>query len=335
MERLIILTLVLNIPIFFFYERLSKFINIFDYPSKRKIHSKPTPIMGGIIIYINIFFFFNYIIFYDSSLQSILLIENIKGALSFFITSSLIFFLGLYDDKFDTSPNMRLILLSIFIFNFLYFNPVFLIDELKFSFLSESISLNKVSFLFTFCCILVFVISMNMFDGTNLQSVSFYLFLIIYLINKSLVFNLFLFFIFIPILLFAIKNFQGKAFLGDGGSYLISFIFSLIVIKNHYFQNIESDEIALVLLLPILDTIRLYFARILDNKNPFLPDKNHFHHIILNKFKENFSIFIITFSFVLPLILLKVFNNSLISILTFLLFYFFIILKFNKNKLVK
>jgi len=335
MERLIILTLVLNIPIFFFYKELSKFINIFDYPSKRKIHSKPTPIMGGIIIYINIFFFFNYIIFFDSSLQSILLIENIKGALSFFITSSLIFFLGLYDDKFDTSPNMRLILLSIFIFNFLYFNPVFLIDELKFSFLSESISLNKVSFLFTFCCILVFVISMNMFDGINLQSVSFYLFLIIYLINKSLVFNLFLFFIFIPILFFAIKNFQGKAFLGDGGSYLISFIFSLIVIKNHYFQNIESDEIALVLLLPILDTIRLYFARILDNKNPFLPDKNHFHHIILNKFKENFSIFIITFSFVLPLILLNVFNNSLISILTFLLFYFFIIMKFNKNKVVK
>ena len=335
MERLIILTLVLNIPIFFFYKELSKFINIFDYPSKRKIHSKPTPIMGGIIIYINIFFFFNYIIFFDSSLQSILLIENIKGALSFFITSSLIFFLGLYDDKFDTSPNMRLILLSIFIFNFLYFNPVFLIDELKFSFLSESISLNKVSFLFTFCCILVFVISMNMFDGINLQSVSFYLFLIIYLINKSLVFNLFLFFIFIPILLFAIKNFQGKAFLGDGGSYLISFIFSLIVIKNHYFQNIESDEIALVLLLPILDTVRLYFARILDNKNPFLPDKNHFHHIILNKFKGNFSIFIITFSFVLPLILLNVFNNSLISILTFLLFYFFIIMKFNKNKVVK
>ena len=335
MERLIILTLVLNIPIFFFYKRLSKFINIFDYPSKRKIHSKPTPIMGGIIIYINIFFFFSYIISFDSSLQSILLIENIKGVLSFFITFSLIFFLGLYDDKFDTSPNIRLILLSIFIFNFLYFNPVFLIDELKFSFLSESISLNKVSFLFTFCCILVFVISMNMFDGTNLQSVSFYLFLIIYLINKNLVFNLFLFFIFIPILLFAIKNFQGKAFLGDGGSYLISFIFSLIIIKNHYFQNIESDEIALVLLLPILDTIRLYFARILENKNPFLPDKNHFHHIILNKFKENFSIFIITFSFVLPLILLKVFNNSLISILTFLLFYFFIIMKFNKNKVVK
>jgi UDP-GlcNAc:undecaprenyl-phosphate GlcNAc-1-phosphate transferase len=335
MERLIIITLVFNILIFFFYKRLSKFINIFDYPSKRKIHSKPTPIMGGIIIYINIFFFFNYIIFFDSSLQSILLIENVKGALSFFITFSLIFFLGLYDDKFHTSPNMRLILLSIFIFNFLYFNPVFLIDELKFSFLSQSISLNKVSFIFTFCCILVFVISMNMFDGTNLQSVSFYLFLIIYLINKSLVFNLFLFFIFIPILLFAIKNFQGKAFLGDGGSYLISFIFSLLVIKNHYFQNIDSDEIVLVLLLPILDTIRLYFARILDNKNPFLPDKNHFHHIILYKFKKNFSIFFITFSFVLPLILLKIFNNSFISTLIFLLFYFFIILKFNKNKVVK
>ena len=335
MEKLLILTVVLNIPLFVFYERLSKFINIFDLPSKRKIHSKPTPIIGGIIIYTNIFFFFNYIIFFDSSLRSILMIENIKGALSFFLTFSLIFFLGLYDDKFDSSPNLRLILLSIFIFNFLYFNPIFLIDELKFSFLNEKIFLNKVSFIFTFSCILVFVISMNMFDGINLQSVSFYLFLIIYLINKNLVFNLFLFFIFIPILFFAIKNFQGKAFLGDGGAYLISFIFSLIVIKNHNFKNIGSDEIALVLLLPILDTIRLYFARILENKNPFLPDKKHFHHIILNKFKGKFSIFIITFSFVLPFILLKIFNNILISILIFLLFYFFTIFKLNKSKIVK
>ena len=59
MEKLLILTVVLNIPFFVFYERLSKFINIFDLPSKRKIHSKPTPIIGGIIIYTNIFFFFN------------------------------------------------------------------------------------------------------------------------------------------------------------------------------------------------------------------------------------------------------------------------------------
>ncbi len=333
MEKLIISTLVLNIIYFFFYRRISKFINIYDYPSKRKIHSKPTPIMGGIIIYTNILFFFIYITFFDNSLRFMLMIENTKVAFSFFITFSLIFLLGLYDDKFDSSPNVRLVLLSIFIFNFLYFNPIVLIDELNLSFLNEKIFLNKISFLFTFCCILVFVISMNMFDGTNLQSVSFYFFLIIYLFGKSIEFNVFLFFLFLPILFFSIKNFQGKAFLGDGGTYLISFIFSFIIINNHNYLNIESDEIAMILIFPIVDTVRLYFARILDNKNPFLPDKNHFHHIILNKFKGNFSILIIIFSFMLPFILLKIFNNSLISFSIFLSIYLLIIYKLNKNKL--
>ncbi len=335
MEKLIILTLALNILFFLIYERISKFINIYDYPSKRKIHSEPTPIMGGIIIYTNIFFFFIYISFLDNSLRSILMIENIKVGLSFFLTFTFIFLLGLYDDKFDSSPNVRLVLLSIFIFNFLYFNKSVLVEELNLSFLNEKILLNKISFLFTFCCILVFVISMNMFDGTNLQSVSFYFFLIIYLFSKSLEFNFFLFFLIISILFFAIKNFQGKAFLGDGGTYLMSFIFSLIIINNHNYLNIKSDEIATILIFPIVDTVRLYFARILENKNPFLPDKNHFHHIILDKFKGNFSIIIIIFSFVLPFILLKIFNNSLISISIFLLIYLLVIYKFNKHKVVK
>ena len=149
---------------------------IFMIIPQRKIHSEPTPIMGGIIIYTNIFFFFIYISFLDNSLRSILMIENIKVGLSFFFTFTFIFLLGLYDDKFDSSPNVRLVLLSIFIFNFLYFNQSVLVEELNLSFLNEKILLNKISFLFTFCCILVFVISMNMFDGTNLQSVSFYFF---------------------------------------------------------------------------------------------------------------------------------------------------------------
>ena len=335
MEKLIISTLILNAIYFIFYERISKFINIYDYPSKRKIHTKPTPIMGGIILYTNIFFFFIYITFFDNSLRYILMIENIKVTLSFFITFTLIFVLGLYDDKFDSSPNLRLVLLSVFIFNFLYLNQSVLITEFNLSFLNDKISLNKISFLFTFCCILVFIISMNMFDGTNLQSASFYFFLIIYLLSKSVEFNLFLFFLFIPILFFSIQNFKGKAFLGDGGTYLISFIFSLIIINNHNYLNIESDEIAIVLIFPIVDTVRLYFARILDNKNPFLPDKNHFHHIILDKFKGNFSILIITFSFALPFILFKILDNTLISIFLFLVIYLLIIYNLNKKKVLE
>ena len=85
MEKLIISTFFLNILFFIFYEKISKFINIYDYPSKRKIHKNPTPIMGGIIVYSNIVYFFIFTVFLDSSLKSLLLIENTKVLISFFL----------------------------------------------------------------------------------------------------------------------------------------------------------------------------------------------------------------------------------------------------------
>ena len=247
----------------------------------------------------------------------------------------MIFILGLYDDKFDLSPNVRLFLLSLFIFNFLYFNNNLLITHLNFNFLNETLFLKKVSFIFTFCCILVFIISMNMFDGTNLQSASFYLFLIIYFINSNLDFNFFLFFLIIPIIFFSIKNFQGKAFLGDGGTYLVSFIFSIIIINNHRWGGIESDEIAMLIIFPIVETVRLYFERLLNNKNPFMPDKNHFHHIIRDRFNEKISIVLIIVSYLIPITFFKIFNNSFFAISLFLLTYSLIIYKLNKIKPVK
>ena len=335
MEKLIISTFFLNILFFIFYEKISKFINIYDYPSKRKIHKTPTPIMGGIIIYSNIVYLFIFIVFLDNSFKSILLIENTKVLISFFITLSLIFILGLYDDKYDLSPNVRLFLLSVFIFNFLYFNNNLLITQLNFNFLNETLFLKKISFLFTFFCILVFVISMNMFDGTNLQSASFYFFLIIYFINNNLDFNLFLLFLIIPIIFFSIKNFQGKAFLGDGGTYLVSFIFSIVIINNHRWGGIESDEIVMLIIFPIVETVRLYFARLINNKNPFMPDKNHFHHIIRDKFNEKISLVVIIISYLIPITLFKILNNSLFAILLFLLIYFLTIYKVVRIKPVK
>ena len=91
MEKLIIFTFCLNLFLFVIYEKL-KLINIYDYPSREKIHSKPTPIMGGIIIYINIICLFVYIIFIDNSLKSLLMLDNNKIILSFVLTFSLIFF---------------------------------------------------------------------------------------------------------------------------------------------------------------------------------------------------------------------------------------------------
>ena len=250
-----------------------------------------------------------------------------------FFTLSLIFFIGLYDDKFNLSPNKRLVLLSIIICNFLYFNKSILITSLNFGFLDQKIFLKNISFVFTFFCILVFIISLNMFDGTNFQSASFYIFLTGYFLFQSIELNLFLVFLSIPLAIFTIKNSRGISFLGDSGTYLLSFLFAFFIIYNHKYLKIQSDEIVMLIIFPIVDSIRLYFSRLLKNQDPFLPDRKHYHHLIRNKFNENLSFFIITISFLTPFVIFKIFNSSLISLFFFLLLYSLIIYKLKGSKI--
>ena len=55
MKFLYLISLLPNILILFFFKKIVNIINIFDEPDQiRKIHSKKVPIIGGIVIFINI-----------------------------------------------------------------------------------------------------------------------------------------------------------------------------------------------------------------------------------------------------------------------------------------
>ena len=47
----------LNLIFLIFNEKISKIINVYDLPNKRKIHKKKTPLLGGYIIFVNIILF--------------------------------------------------------------------------------------------------------------------------------------------------------------------------------------------------------------------------------------------------------------------------------------
>jgi hypothetical protein len=44
------------------------------------------------------------------------------------------------------------------------------------------------------------------------------------------------------------------------------------------------------MILPGMDMIRLFFVRIINKKNPFIGDKNHWHHIISSKFGNTLTL---------------------------------------------
>ena len=50
--------LIINILIILNYQKLVKFIGVYDFPDKNlKLHKEKTPILGGVIILINYIFF--------------------------------------------------------------------------------------------------------------------------------------------------------------------------------------------------------------------------------------------------------------------------------------
>ena len=79
-----------------------------------------------------------------------------------------------------------------------------------------------------------------------------------------------------------------KLFMGDAGSltlgYVISFLFILMCVTNEVSPTLSNPYLVIAfstVLVPLLDVIRVVLHRLREHKNPFLPDKNHFHHKLL------------------------------------------------------
>ena len=81
-----------------------------------------------------------------------------------------------------------------------------------------------------------------------------------------------------------------KIFMGDTGSLLIGLVVSILVV--HFINVAPSDTIFpiaaspaigfSIILIPLLDTCRVFGIRIFKGHSPFIADKKHIHHVFLD-----------------------------------------------------
>ena len=329
----ILLFFFLNLIFFMNYKKISKFVNLYDIPdNKRKFHQKKIPNIGGFFIIINLFFFYIYKSVNADLLDDYNLYINF---FSFFVIALIIFFWGYLDDKYNLSPNYKLIFLGIVFFISIYFDKNLAINHLYFKNFSININLGKFSFLFTCLCFLLLVNAMNMFDGINVQSASYYflIFSVLFFKNIFLIFSLLFL---ISLFFFLILNYKSKIFFGSNGIFLVSYIVSYILIKSYNLSRLSADEILILLLYPGLDMFRLFIERISAGRHPFYPDRNHIHHLIFSVMKNNnLTIIISVLLFSFPVFFFYLFNiNSLLIIFLIILTYIssFIFFKFLRKK---
>lgn len=233
------------------------------------LDSKKVPLVGGLI------FLFALIVNFD--------FENIKYY--FFLSS--IFFLGFLTDlKKISSPIFRFILQIIIVFFFINFLSI-KIEPLNFYFLDIFLNNYNFNLIFTSFCILIVLNGTNFLDGLNNLVLGYYILIICslkflnsqgFLINSIFDINTLLF----TLIILFILNFLNKIYLGDSGAYLLSIVFSIILID---FYNNNSDQISpffIVLLLwyPAFENFFSILRKINFNLSPVKPDTFHLHQKI-------------------------------------------------------
>ena len=320
--------IILNLFILFYIKKINNFYNLYDYAnSARKIHKHKTPVSGGLILLLNLILtYFIYIYLELNNIPNSVIPFNSITIISFIS----FFLIGYIDDRFNLPALNKLFFVIIASYLMLFFDNQLLLSNIEFRQFNISFQNIFISYFLTIFCFVAIVNAFNMFDGINLQLGSLSCVIIIILIFSNPSIHL-LFILLIAVLVFIYFNYQGKIFFGDSGSILIAVLIGSNFIYLHNNHFIISDTILSILFLPGVDMIRLFITRIKNKKNPFEPDKNHIHHMIIHNYSNRFALFVnITFTLI-SFIIFKISPILILNILFVLIIYLLMFNYFKKR----
>lgn len=274
---------------------------VVDYPNHRKIHKEPIPCSGGIAIYLG---------FFGSVLLTLSISPDLsKGIwervirLSF--PGALLLLLGIYDDKKDISPHLKL--LGQITIVLIAISLGFRIDKLTNPF-GGVFQLGFFSIPITIFWFLGLINAMNLIDGldglsTGITSIAGLTLLCASIVSGDMDFSILMAGLAGATSSFLRFNLSGKRriFLGDNGSMLLGFLLGATAIIGSYKGAVFSVLLATVLCLgvPIYDTGSAILRRLKKNIPIFSADNEHIHHQLLtNGFTKRgviLTLYLVTF----------------------------------------
>ena len=177
------------------------------------------PITGGFLIIFTIIFLFKDITFLNKI---------------FFIS---IFILGLLSDTNKlTSPKVRFYFQLMIVIVYIFLNNTY-VNEIRIDYFDDYILENLIfKIIFTTFCILILINGSNFMDGVNTLNSGYFfiIFLNIFFqsFNNEIVIEIYnLKVILLTLFIFLISNIFSKSFMGDNGSYLLSFYAAIFFYK--------------------------------------------------------------------------------------------------------
>jgi len=265
---------------------VAKVKKLYDEPDdKRKLHKEPIPSLGGLGMFIGFIF---------SILLTVSFSSEAPEFQYYFAAFLIIFFLGMKDDIIIISP-IKKVVGEVVAAGILIYKAKLVITNMHGLFGIYHID-TVFSYLLTLFALVVIINAFNLIDGVDglagsLGLISSLVFGVFFLINKNIPYAVLAFTFAGSLAAFLIYNFHpAKIFMGDTGSLTIGLLNSILVIKfietggNYASYPVDSSPAIGfgILLVPLMDTLRVFSIRILSGRSPFRPDRNHIHHLLLN-----------------------------------------------------
>jgi len=308
-------------------KEIGKKTKLIDKPDKiRKLHTRPTPLLGGIMVFSSFFFINLYLIFFQDYNSSFLIIFSIcAGCLV----------LGLIDDIKKISYKYKFLIL-IFFFLFVSFDINLQINRIYFSTFEKELYLNYLSVPITILCLLLLTNALNLIDGIDGLCILISIIFIMWLINAFQNTEP-LYIIIVKLLIYILYlNLKKNIFLGDSGSLFLGCLIGLNIILNYNLEitttQYSVENIFIALMLPGVDMLRVFLIRIIKKKNPFSPDRIHLHHLLVAQGLNRINILTLFLLLILTPIFISFFTNlkPMYIILFNFLFYTILIFKLKK-----
>ncbi len=237
---------------------------------------KAVPLTGGILLLLSIFY--DFFVFKD-----------------ILITISILFILGIISDlKVIKSSSLRFLFQTIIIISYIYFSNLQIYDT-RVQVIDRFLYNYYFNIFFVTFCILIVVNGSNFIDGMNSLASTYYI-IVLAILYKLQYFDNFIiqensFYMFhLSLIVLIFLNFKSKIFLGDSGSYILGFIFSIILI-NLYLNNPQLSPFLIVLLLwyPCFENLFSILRKFNFKRSPLLADKNHLHQLIFFYIRKKYS----------------------------------------------
>lgn len=264
--------------------KVSKIIKLYDVPNQRSAAKQIVPTLGGIAI------FAGFIISTIVSSNGF----SINELKYMFVGVTVMFLIGLKDDIIGMSAKKKLISQIVIA---LY---LIIIGNYRITNLHGILGIQEIGYviglLISMVAIVGIINAFNLIDGIDglasgigiLVSITFG---VLFMNVGDFIYSITCFSLTGSLVAFYLYNVFGhtnKIFMGDTGSLILGVVVAILIIHFVEFtpasMNAVQGSVAIafsLIIVPVIDTIRVFAIRISQKRSPFSPDMNHIHHNLL------------------------------------------------------